>query len=77
MYIRSLGEIPQFVKKRIERNLVECFTFNDSIDIDAALLYEHGIDIPLHLEDFLQCLDVIIFALDFYPVSVAELSRIF
>ena len=29
-----------------------CVTFNDSIDIDASLLYESGVEIPLSMDDF-------------------------
>lgn len=34
-----------------------CVTFNDSIDIDAKLLYESGTPIPLSLDDFLAFMD--------------------
>lgn len=30
-----------------------CITFNDSIDIDARILYESGMEIPLSLDDFI------------------------
>ncbi len=103
MYVKKIDYIPEYVKKRMDHNLVECVlcgnysllcffedqsvkkvnltaldnieakkiiandivyqsghiaaggyivTFNDSIDIEATVLYENGIDIPLSLNDF-------------------------
>lgn len=103
MYIKKMDYIPEYIRNRMDHNLVECvmrddysllcffedqsvkkinltaldnsevrkimandtvylsghiaaggylITFNDSIDIEAKVLYENGIDIPLSLSDF-------------------------
>lgn len=105
MYLKMVKEIPDYIIKRMEKNIAECVpcedksllcffkdktvrkvnlanitgisdiakitsnekvfksahiaaggycvTFNDSIDIDAGVLYKNGVEIPLSLDDFL------------------------